>query len=162
MSDESANEMIAIETREWLESLDWVLDQGGPQRVRRPLEDLQIHATKAGVEIPFQTSVELFDAREPSPLVGDPDVLGAIDLEAPLAVARVGRIHASAALVDPVEAVLLASLPRVAAIALGDLENPRAPRLDRTWSAMVRSITAPGAACSRRSWPIPAGRRVRS
>ena len=46
----------AIETREWLESLDWVLDHGGPERVRRLLEDLQIHARKAGVEIPFEAT----------------------------------------------------------------------------------------------------------
>jgi len=56
MSDESANDTTAIETREWLESLDWVLDHGGPQRVRRLLEDLQIHASKAGVEIPFEAT----------------------------------------------------------------------------------------------------------
>jgi len=56
MSDDSANEIAAIETREWLESLDWVLDHGGPQRVRRLLEDLQIHASKAGVEIPFEAT----------------------------------------------------------------------------------------------------------
>jgi pyruvate dehydrogenase E1 component len=46
----------AIETREWLESLDWVLDHGGPERVRQLLEDLQIHARKAGVEIPFEAT----------------------------------------------------------------------------------------------------------
>ena len=56
MSDELASDMTAIETGEWLESLDWVLEHGGPQRVRRLLEDLQIHATKAGVEIPFEAT----------------------------------------------------------------------------------------------------------
>ena len=54
---DTTNENVdAIETREWLESLDWVLNHGGPERVRRLLEDLQIHARKAGVEIPFEAT----------------------------------------------------------------------------------------------------------
>ena len=61
MSDSTAQNgttenIDAIETREWLESLDWVLSHGGPERVRRLLEDLQIHARKAGVEIPFEAT----------------------------------------------------------------------------------------------------------
>ena len=61
MSDSNARDTTtenidAIETREWLESLDWVLSHGGPERVRRLLEDLQIHARKAGVEIPFEAT----------------------------------------------------------------------------------------------------------
>ena len=46
----------AIETREWLDSLDWVLKASGPDRVRRLLQDLQIHARKAGVRIPFSAT----------------------------------------------------------------------------------------------------------
>jgi pyruvate dehydrogenase E1 component len=49
-------DLDAIETREWLESLDWVLDHGGPERVRRLLEELQVHARKEGVEIPFKAT----------------------------------------------------------------------------------------------------------
>jgi pyruvate dehydrogenase E1 component len=61
MSDISARDMNpettdAIETREWLESLDWVLDHGGAERVRQLLVDLQMHARKAGVEIPFEAT----------------------------------------------------------------------------------------------------------
>ncbi len=54
--DSATQNIDAIETREWLESLDWVLDHGGPERVRRLLEDLQIHARGAGVEIPFEAT----------------------------------------------------------------------------------------------------------
>jgi pyruvate dehydrogenase E1 component len=54
--DVTTERINAIETREWLESLDWVLSHGGPERVRRLLEDLQIHARKAGVEIPFEAT----------------------------------------------------------------------------------------------------------
>jgi pyruvate dehydrogenase E1 component len=61
MSDSTARDITnvnadAIETREWLESLDWVLDHGGPDRVRQLLEDLQIHARMAGIELPFEAT----------------------------------------------------------------------------------------------------------
>ncbi len=42
-----------IETREWLYSLDYVLEHGGPERVKELLQQLQIRAQKAGVHIPF-------------------------------------------------------------------------------------------------------------
>ncbi|MFI5238019.1 MAG: pyruvate dehydrogenase (acetyl-transferring), homodimeric type, partial [Ignavibacteriales bacterium] len=42
-----------IETSEWLQSLDYVLEHGGPERVRELLQQLQIRAHKAGVQIPF-------------------------------------------------------------------------------------------------------------
>ncbi len=45
-----------IETQEWIDSLDWVLSHGGPDRVRRLLQDLNIYARKAGVEIPFSAN----------------------------------------------------------------------------------------------------------
>lgn len=44
------------ETREWLEALDFVLSEGGPERVQRLLEQLETHAHKAGVEIPFSAN----------------------------------------------------------------------------------------------------------
>jgi pyruvate dehydrogenase E1 component len=46
----------AIETQEWLESLDWVLAHGGPERVRSLLTELQIHAQKTGVKLPFEAT----------------------------------------------------------------------------------------------------------
>jgi pyruvate dehydrogenase E1 component len=61
MSESTTRENIAenddaIETREWLESLDWVLEHGGPERVRRLLENLDIHARKAGIQLPFEAT----------------------------------------------------------------------------------------------------------
>jgi len=41
------------ETKEWLYSLDYVLEHGGPERVTEILHQLQIRAHKAGVKIPF-------------------------------------------------------------------------------------------------------------
>ena len=42
----------AMETRDWLESLDDVLAARGPERTRRLLHALQIRAQKAGVTLP--------------------------------------------------------------------------------------------------------------
>jgi len=44
------------ETREWLESLDYVLQSGGPERVRDLLHQLQIHAMREGVSVPFSAN----------------------------------------------------------------------------------------------------------
>ena len=48
-----ARELEALETREWLESLDYVLHHGGPARVGRLLRELGVHAQKNGVKLPF-------------------------------------------------------------------------------------------------------------
>jgi pyruvate dehydrogenase E1 component len=48
-----SNEVNDIETREWLDSLDFVLQTSGPERVQELLEKLEIHAQKSGVAVPF-------------------------------------------------------------------------------------------------------------
>src|SRR6187401_1411266 len=48
-----AAEIEALETREWLESLDYVLQSGGPARVSRLLAALSVHARQNGVTQPF-------------------------------------------------------------------------------------------------------------
>jgi pyruvate dehydrogenase E1 component len=56
MSDTTGKESSqaeAVETKEWLDSLDYVRERGGSERVARLLRELQLHARKAGVEIPF-------------------------------------------------------------------------------------------------------------
>ncbi|MBK7978659.1 MAG: pyruvate dehydrogenase (acetyl-transferring), homodimeric type [Ignavibacteriae bacterium] len=50
---ESAEELNEIETREWLESLEFVLQNGGPERVKQLLNELGTYAHQAGVELPF-------------------------------------------------------------------------------------------------------------
>ncbi|MCF6269080.1 MAG: pyruvate dehydrogenase (acetyl-transferring), homodimeric type [Melioribacteraceae bacterium] len=42
-----------LETREWLESLEFVLQNEGPERVKQLLHDLDTYAHEAGVELPF-------------------------------------------------------------------------------------------------------------
>src|ERR671913_137818 len=48
-----AAELEALETREWLESLDYVLQSGGPVRVSKLLRELSDHARRHGVRQPF-------------------------------------------------------------------------------------------------------------
>src|ERR1700752_2096014 len=48
------NGLEVLETREWLDSLDYVLSQGGPERAGRLLQQLALHARRAaGVNLPF-------------------------------------------------------------------------------------------------------------
>ncbi|PWT91775.1 MAG: pyruvate dehydrogenase (acetyl-transferring), homodimeric type, partial [Acidobacteria bacterium] len=47
------NEQQAIETREWLESIDYVLQSGGAERVKNILRHLQVHVQEEGVVLPF-------------------------------------------------------------------------------------------------------------
>jgi pyruvate dehydrogenase E1 component len=46
-----------LETREWLDSLDYVLAKGGPERAGRLLQQLALHARRsAGVNLPFSAT----------------------------------------------------------------------------------------------------------
>lgn len=53
-SHSSSNGSEVLETREWLDSLDYVLAKGGPERAGRLLQQLSLHARRAaGVNLPF-------------------------------------------------------------------------------------------------------------
>ena len=54
--DRERSESEIIETREWMESIDYVLQTQGPERVRTLLEHLQIHLRQQGVELPFSAN----------------------------------------------------------------------------------------------------------
>ncbi len=54
--DQALSESEIIETREWLESIDYVLQKKGPERVRTLLEHLQIHLRQQGVELHFSAN----------------------------------------------------------------------------------------------------------
>src|SRR5512141_1728291 len=56
MSAADISEIISqevLENREWLESLDYVLQTGGAERVGRLIQQLQLHSERAGVKLPF-------------------------------------------------------------------------------------------------------------
>ena len=61
-----AREIEALETREWLESLDYVLQHGGPARVGRLLRELGIHAQRNGIKIPFTANTAYINTLHPS------------------------------------------------------------------------------------------------
>jgi pyruvate dehydrogenase E1 component len=53
MDNDKTIEINELEIKEWLYSLDYVFEHGGPERVKEILQALQIRAHKAGVAIPF-------------------------------------------------------------------------------------------------------------
>jgi pyruvate dehydrogenase E1 component len=75
--DKESSELEEIETREWLESLDYVLQRGGPERVRALLKQLQVHAQKAGVKIPFTANtpyINTIPVEEQPPFPGSREI----------------------------------------------------------------------------------------
>jgi pyruvate dehydrogenase E1 component len=50
---EDRNELEELETREWIESLEYVLRTSGPERVKQLLHELDTYAHESGVELPF-------------------------------------------------------------------------------------------------------------
>ena len=57
MADTQTNGLEVLETREWLDSLDYVLSKGGPERAGRLLQQLSLHARReAGVNLPFSAT----------------------------------------------------------------------------------------------------------
>jgi len=74
LSPTDAAALEAIETREWLESLDYVIEQGDRARVTRLLEALRGRARVAGVRVPFAPTTPYINsiaAHEQVPVPGD-------------------------------------------------------------------------------------------
>jgi len=64
----------AVETREWIESLDYVIAQGDRTRVIRLLDALRVRARQAGVRPPFSAAtpyINTVPAHEEVPVPGD-------------------------------------------------------------------------------------------
>jgi pyruvate dehydrogenase E1 component len=55
-----------LENQEWLESLDYVQQAEGPERVRELLQRLHIHAKKSGVQAPFSANTPYINTIPPS------------------------------------------------------------------------------------------------
>ena len=72
-----ASELEAIEQREWLESLDYVIQQGDRPRVQRLLATLRHRARMSGVALPFTAVtayVNSIRAEDETPLPGSQEV----------------------------------------------------------------------------------------
>jgi pyruvate dehydrogenase E1 component len=63
--DGSAADLEAIETQEWLDSLDYVLEHQGSERVVRLLRRLQVHAQARGVRFPFTANTPYINTIPP-------------------------------------------------------------------------------------------------
>ncbi len=62
------------ETREWVESLEWVLENEGPGRVRELLESLSIASRRHGVDLPYSAQtphINTIPASEQPPYPGN-------------------------------------------------------------------------------------------
>jgi len=72
-----AAELDTTETREWLDSLDYVLQSGGPIKVARLLRELTIHARQNGVKLPFTANtpyINTISDDEQALMPGSPDI----------------------------------------------------------------------------------------
>ncbi|HEV2176142.1 MAG TPA: pyruvate dehydrogenase (acetyl-transferring), homodimeric type [Terriglobia bacterium] len=67
-----------IETREWLESFDYVLKHSGPDRATRLLRTLRIHAQQDGLRIPYTASTPYMNT---IPVDEEPPFPGSIEIE---------------------------------------------------------------------------------
>jgi pyruvate dehydrogenase E1 component len=77
IAPKDAAELDAVETREWLESLDYVLQTGGPSKVARLLRELTLHATESGVTLPFTANTPYLNtiaADDQALMPGNPDL----------------------------------------------------------------------------------------
>jgi pyruvate dehydrogenase E1 component len=77
IAPKDAAELDAVETREWLDSLDYVLQSGGPAKVARLLRELTVHARQNGVKLPFTANtpyINTISADEQALMPGSPDV----------------------------------------------------------------------------------------
>ena len=77
MLAEDAATTDATETREWLDSLDYVLQSGGPARVAQLLRALTVHAVQSGVDLPFSANtpyINTIHVDDEVPMPGNPDV----------------------------------------------------------------------------------------
>ncbi|HEY7290764.1 MAG TPA: pyruvate dehydrogenase (acetyl-transferring), homodimeric type [Vicinamibacterales bacterium] len=77
MSPKDQADLDATEAREWLESLDYVLQSGGPAKVARLLRELTIHARQNGVKLPFTANtpyINTISADDQVLMPGSPDL----------------------------------------------------------------------------------------
>ena len=74
---QDAHELEALETREWLDSMDYVLRHEGHERAQRLLQDLRLHASLSGVKIPFTATtpyVNTISADDQPPFPGSQEI----------------------------------------------------------------------------------------
>ena len=78
LSPDELAELQRVETREWLDSLDHVLDAGGPERVTELIDLLEQHAHRQGVRTPFSSTTPYVNT---IPAAEQPEYPGDLALE---------------------------------------------------------------------------------
>ncbi len=63
--EQEANELEALETREWLDSLKYVLQTEGPERVTNLIRELLVYAQEEGVQFPFSANTPYINTIAP-------------------------------------------------------------------------------------------------
>jgi pyruvate dehydrogenase E1 component len=77
IATKGAADLDAVEIREWLDSLDYVLQSGGPAKVAHLLRELTIHARQNGVKLPFTANTPYINTialDEEAMMPGHPDI----------------------------------------------------------------------------------------
>ena len=77
IAPKDAADLDATETREWLDSLDYVLQRGGPAKVVRLIRELTSHAQQNGVKMPFTANTPYINTISPDEqalMPGNPDL----------------------------------------------------------------------------------------
>lgn len=81
MSDEKYRQLQKeqeIETREWLESIEYVIQNGGPERVQELLKELQTYAHANGIKLPFSANTPYINT---IPVTDQPNFPGSREIE---------------------------------------------------------------------------------
>jgi len=76
-ADREKAQLEALETQEWLESLEYVLKKSGRQRVRVLLEELRDYAQRAGIKLPYSANtpyINTIPAEEQPPYPGSQEI----------------------------------------------------------------------------------------
>jgi pyruvate dehydrogenase E1 component len=74
---QDVQDVTAIETQEWLDSLEWVIQNGGPGRVAQLLRDLETHARRKGVPLDFTPNtpyINTIAAEQQGPFPGSREI----------------------------------------------------------------------------------------
>ncbi|MEL7371128.1 MAG: pyruvate dehydrogenase (acetyl-transferring), homodimeric type [Myxococcota bacterium] len=76
-ADFMSNDIDPVETREWLESIQSVLDRDGPERAHYLLQQLVARARQSGAYLPYSAQTAYLNTIPPekqAPLPGDPEL----------------------------------------------------------------------------------------
>ncbi len=74
---QKTNQEIELENREWIESLDYIIDTAGEERAAKLIKKLQIHAQKNGVRLPFTANtpyINTIPVSKQQKYPGDPQI----------------------------------------------------------------------------------------